>query len=98
MWNVSSKFETITILSYFFFPKGDNILEIGASYIHGPCEENPLFRLARDYGLLSQEVLTADNQAIYIDEHPPDVPNWFSSSGRNATYPIILHNGNIAFD
>uniref|UniRef100_A0A3Q3WHY1 Amine oxidase domain-containing protein n=1 Tax=Mola mola TaxID=94237 RepID=A0A3Q3WHY1_MOLML len=34
---------------------GNNVAEIGASYIHGPCEENPVFCLARDYGLLHQE-------------------------------------------
>lgn len=59
--------------------------EIGASYIHGPCEENPVFCLARDYGLLHQEALTAENQTMDVDERPPWIPNWFSSSGKNAT-------------
>lgn len=94
MWNVSSNFNTITTLSC-FFSKGDDLVEIGASYIHGPCEENPVFVLARGYGLLNQEALTANNQAMDIDERPPWVPNWFSSSGRNAAYHIILHNDNI---
>ncbi|XP_068597389.1 peroxisomal N(1)-acetyl-spermine/spermidine oxidase-like isoform X2 [Brachionichthys hirsutus] len=43
---------------------GDTVVEIGASYIHGPSEENPLFRLARDRGLLPPEALTAENQAV----------------------------------
>ncbi|XP_018539713.1 peroxisomal N(1)-acetyl-spermine/spermidine oxidase isoform X2 [Lates calcarifer] len=61
---------------------GNNITEIGASYIHGPSEENPLFCLARDYGLLDPQALTQENQAMDVDEYPPWVPNWFSSSGQ----------------
>lgn len=54
---------------------------MGASYIHGPCEENPVFCLARDYGLLDPEALTEENQTIDVDERPPWIPNWFSNSG-----------------
>lgn len=61
---------------------GNNITEIGASYIHGPSEENPVFCLARDYGLLDAEALKPENQAMYIDERPHWSPNWFSSSGH----------------
>ncbi|XP_042372914.1 peroxisomal N(1)-acetyl-spermine/spermidine oxidase-like, partial [Plectropomus leopardus] len=61
---------------------GDNITEIGASYIHGPSEQNPLFCLARDYGLLDPAALTPENQAMAVDEHPPWAINWFSSSGQ----------------
>ncbi|XP_074501428.1 peroxisomal N(1)-acetyl-spermine/spermidine oxidase-like isoform X1 [Sebastes fasciatus] len=61
---------------------GDNIVEIGANWIHGPSEENPVFRLAREYGLLDPEALTPENQAMDTGEHPPWVPNIFSSSGR----------------
>lgn len=56
---------------------------MGASYIHGPCEENPVFCLSRDYGLLDPTALNKEHQAIYYDERPPWIPNWFSSSGRN---------------
>lgn len=61
---------------------GDNVTEIGASYIHGPSEENPVFCLARDYGLLDPEALDPENQALDVDERPPWVSNWFSSSGQ----------------
>uniref|UniRef100_UPI0037E9A11D peroxisomal N(1)-acetyl-spermine/spermidine oxidase-like n=1 Tax=Semicossyphus pulcher TaxID=241346 RepID=UPI0037E9A11D len=61
---------------------GNNIAEIGASYIHGPSEENPLFCLARDYGLLDSKAASPENQAMDIDERPPWVPNFFSSSGQ----------------
>lgn len=61
---------------------GDIIVEIGANWIHGPCEENPVFRLARQYGLLDPQALTEENQAIDIGGHPPWVPMVFSSSGQ----------------
>ncbi|XP_068579345.1 peroxisomal N(1)-acetyl-spermine/spermidine oxidase-like [Cebidichthys violaceus] len=61
---------------------GNNITEIGASYIHGPSKENPVFCLAQDYGLLDPEALTPENQAMDVDERPLWVPNWFSSSGQ----------------
>lgn len=60
---------------------GDKIIEIGANWIHGPSEENPVFCLARQYGLLDPEALTPENQALDFGEHSPWVPNIFSSSG-----------------
>ncbi|XP_023139494.2 peroxisomal N(1)-acetyl-spermine/spermidine oxidase-like [Amphiprion ocellaris] len=61
---------------------GNTITEIGATYIHGPSEENPLFCLARDYGLLDPQALTPENQTMDVYEYPPWVGNWFSSSGQ----------------
>lgn len=56
---------------------------MGAADIHGPSEENPLFCVARDYGLLAPEALTKENQSMDVYERPPLVSNWFSSSGRD---------------
>ncbi|XP_026211777.1 peroxisomal N(1)-acetyl-spermine/spermidine oxidase [Anabas testudineus] len=61
---------------------GNNIVEIGANWIHGPSEENPVFCLARQYKLLDPEALSPENQGMDIGGHPPWVPNVFSSSGR----------------
>ncbi|KAF4105872.1 hypothetical protein G5714_013534 [Onychostoma macrolepis] len=61
---------------------GDNFVEIGANWIHGPSKENPVFRLACDYQLLDKESMSEENQAIDVGGHPLFVPNWFTSSGR----------------
>ncbi|XP_038592758.1 peroxisomal N(1)-acetyl-spermine/spermidine oxidase-like isoform X2 [Micropterus salmoides] len=68
---------------------GDNIVEIGANWIHGPSNENPVFCLARQYGLLDPEALNPENQAADVGGHPPWVPNVFSSSGRKLTVEDI---------
>ncbi|XP_013870195.1 peroxisomal N(1)-acetyl-spermine/spermidine oxidase isoform X1 [Austrofundulus limnaeus] len=61
---------------------GDIVIEIGANWIHGPSEENPVFCLARQYGLLDPKALTLENQSIDVGGHPQGPPNFFSSSGR----------------
>lgn len=63
---------------------GDKVVEIGANWIHGPSEENPVFCLARQYGLLDPEALTSENQTVDIGGHPLWIPNFFSSSGFQA--------------
>ncbi|XP_068579357.1 peroxisomal N(1)-acetyl-spermine/spermidine oxidase-like [Cebidichthys violaceus] len=70
---------------------GDNIVEIGANWIHGPCEENPVFCLARKYRLLDPEALTPENQAMDVGGHPPFVPNIFCSSGRKLNADDIYY-------
>ncbi|XP_061645010.1 peroxisomal N(1)-acetyl-spermine/spermidine oxidase isoform X1 [Phyllopteryx taeniolatus] len=69
---------------------GDNIVEIGANWIHGPSEENPVFCLARQYGLLSPDALTPENQAMDIGGHPPWIPNVFTSSGRKVSFEDVF--------
>ncbi|KAM4729246.1 peroxisomal N(1)-acetyl-spermine/spermidine oxidase-like [Anableps anableps] len=68
---------------------GDKVIEIGANWIHGPSEDNPVFCLARQYGLLDPEALTPENQALDTGGHPPWVTNIFSSSGRKLSIDDI---------
>ncbi|XP_064173044.1 peroxisomal N(1)-acetyl-spermine/spermidine oxidase-like [Anguilla rostrata] len=61
---------------------GSKTVEIGANWIHGPCQDNPVFRLACRYDLLDAASTSEENQAVDVGGHPPYVSNWFSSSGR----------------
>lgn len=73
---------------------GNTVIEIGAAFIHGPSQKNPVFCLARDFNLLDPKALTPENQAAQVDEYPPQVPNWFSSSGdktQNQQPPLMHH-------
>lgn len=79
MQNVSGKFKSVTTRSC--FSTGTTVAEIGASYIHGPCEENPVFCLVRDYGLLHPEAPFVENHTMDVTEYPPWTVNWFTDSG-----------------
>lgn len=86
--------QTLQIFVFFvvvFFPSaGNDIIDLGGAQIHGPSEENPLFRVARDYGLLAPEALTEENQSMDVDERPPLVCNWFSCSGRDHGADVFI--------
>uniref|UniRef100_A0A3B5LP45 Uncharacterized protein n=1 Tax=Xiphophorus couchianus TaxID=32473 RepID=A0A3B5LP45_9TELE len=69
----------------------NTMIEIGAAFIHGPSEENPVFCLARDYNLLDPKSLTPENQAVDVGEDPPLVPNWFTSSGERISKHVLFH-------
>ncbi|KAI4877632.1 hypothetical protein NFI96_022997, partial [Prochilodus magdalenae] len=66
-----------------------NIVEVGANWIHGPSQDNPVFRLACRYQLLDKESMSEENQSVDIGGHPPFIPNWFSSSGRKLDSEVM---------
>lgn len=70
---------------------GDKVIEIGANWIHGPSEENPVFCLARHYGLLDPEALTQENQAFDLGGETPWITNIFSSSGSQHSESHTAH-------
>lgn len=66
---------------FFVLFTGDKIVEIGANWIHGPCEENPVFCLARQFRLLEEKDLSLENQTTDVNGHPVFYPNVYTSSG-----------------
>lgn len=71
-----------------FLPDG-KIVEIGANWIHGPSQENPVFRLASQYQLLDEECLSEENQSVEIDGIPPLLSTWLSSSGKKLEMEVM---------
>uniref|UniRef100_A0A3P8VFH9 Polyamine oxidase n=1 Tax=Cynoglossus semilaevis TaxID=244447 RepID=A0A3P8VFH9_CYNSE len=72
---------------------GDNIVEMGANWIHGPCKENPVFCLSENYGLLEPEALLPENQTKDFKGYVPEVSTFFTSSGLQLNpddmYPVL---------
>ncbi|XP_068183399.1 peroxisomal N(1)-acetyl-spermine/spermidine oxidase-like [Antennarius striatus] len=77
---------------------GDNIVEIGANWIHGPSKENPVFCLASQYGLLDPAALTPENQAMDFSGVPQWVPSVLTSSGQKLDHEVILPAVEIFFN
>ncbi|KAI5606293.1 peroxisomal N(1)-acetyl-spermine/spermidine oxidase [Silurus asotus] len=65
------------------------IVEIGANWIHGPSQENPVFRLACQYQLLDGECMSEENQSLDIGGLPPLFSTWLSSSGKKLEAEVL---------
>ncbi|CAM4580953.1 peroxisomal N(1)-acetyl-spermine/spermidine oxidase isoform X1 [Lepidochelys kempii] len=66
-------------------PFGSEVVEMGAHWIHGPSKENPVFKLASDYGLLDEEAMSEENQQIEVGGHPFLPTVFYSNAGRVLT-------------
>lgn len=67
---------------FLYFHLDSKIIEIGANWIHGPSQENPVFCLASQYQLLDKECLSEENQSVDVGGLPPLFSTWLSSSGK----------------
>nr|XP_056705351.1 peroxisomal N(1)-acetyl-spermine/spermidine oxidase [Euleptes europaea] len=61
---------------------GKKVIEMGAHWIHGPSQENPVFRLAGEYGLLEESAMSEENQQVEIGGHLVLPSVCYSSQGR----------------
>ncbi|KAF7234621.1 Peroxisomal N(1)-acetyl-spermine/spermidine oxidase [Varanus komodoensis] len=60
---------------------GNQKVELGAHWIHGPSPANPVFRLAAEHGLLSEEALNEENQSVEASDLPPGPWSFYGSRG-----------------
>lgn len=65
-------------------------MELGAAWIHGPSQENPVFRLACQYDLLDPESMTEENQAKDTGGQFAGEPSFLHSSGGSVPVEWLL--------
>ncbi|XP_015262677.1 PREDICTED: peroxisomal N(1)-acetyl-spermine/spermidine oxidase [Gekko japonicus] len=78
------------------FLLGNRVVEMGAHWIHGPSQENPIFRLAGEYGLLEESAMTEESQQVEIGGHLVLPSVCYSSRGRVVS-PDLLNSTEALF-
>lgn len=65
-------------------------MEVGAHWIHGPSQGNPVFQLAAKYGLLGEKELSEENQLVETGGHVGLPSVSFASSGRTVSLELVV--------
>ncbi|XP_062987781.1 peroxisomal N(1)-acetyl-spermine/spermidine oxidase [Elgaria multicarinata webbii] len=67
----------------------NQVVELGAHWIHGPSPENPVFRLASEHGLLDEAALAEENQKVEAAGLPPGPLACYSSRGSLLSLDLV---------
>ncbi|KAM7072860.1 peroxisomal N(1)-acetyl-spermine/spermidine oxidase isoform 1-T1 [Molossus nigricans] len=73
------------------------VVEIGAHWIHGPSQGNPVFQLAAKYQLLGDKELSEENQLIETGGHVVLPSVSYASSGGSVSPELVMEMGNLFY-
>lgn len=72
-------------------------MEIGAHWIHGPSQGNPVFQLAAKYRLLGDKELSEENQLIETGGHVVLPSVSYASSGGSVSPELVMEMGSLFY-
>ncbi|XP_045047536.2 peroxisomal N(1)-acetyl-spermine/spermidine oxidase isoform X2 [Desmodus rotundus] len=73
------------------------VVEIGAHWIHGPSQGNPVFQLAAKYRLLGDKELSEENQQIETGGHVGLPSVSYASSGTRVSLELVAEMGSLFY-
>lgn len=73
------------------------VVEVGAHWIHGPSQGNPVFQLAAKYGLLGEKALSEENQLIETGGHVGLPSVSYVSSGGSVSPELVAEMARLFY-
>ncbi|XP_039108316.1 peroxisomal N(1)-acetyl-spermine/spermidine oxidase [Hyaena hyaena] len=73
------------------------VVELGAHWIHGPSQGNPVFQLAAKYQLLEEKDLSEENQLIETGGHVGLPSVTYTSSGVSVSHELVVEMAGLFY-
>lgn len=73
------------------------VVELGAHWIHGPSQGNPVFQLAAEFGLLGEKELSKENQLVETGGHVALPSMSCTSSGASVSLELVTEMGSLFY-
>ncbi|XP_055962665.1 peroxisomal N(1)-acetyl-spermine/spermidine oxidase [Sorex fumeus] len=73
------------------------VVEVGAHWIHGPSQGNPIFQLAAKYGLLGERALSEENQQVETGGHLELPSVTYTSAGGTVSFELVAEMASLFY-
>ncbi|XP_038179577.1 peroxisomal N(1)-acetyl-spermine/spermidine oxidase isoform X2 [Arvicola amphibius] len=73
------------------------VVELGAHWIHGPSQGNPVFQLAAEFGLLGEKELSEENQLVETGGHVALPSMSYTSSGAPVSLELVTEMASLFY-
>ncbi|XP_031244585.1 peroxisomal N(1)-acetyl-spermine/spermidine oxidase isoform X1 [Mastomys coucha] len=73
------------------------VVELGAHWIHGPSQDNPVFQLASEFGLLGEKELSEENQLVETGGHVALPSMSCTSSGTSVSLELVTEMASLFY-